>query len=426
MSFEKTFCPSPWFHMRITNSGQYRFCRWQLTQGASGEPFIKDVAPNDYFQKNMSDVRHDMITGKPRSQCEDCYQMERHGKISGRQRQLLKVGIQTDNFTKTALSSPWIQHFNSAATDLLPQDWQIDLGNFCNSGCVFCTPDSSSRLATEFKKLKIVSELPPKNWTDDPEQIKKFIEVIRQSPSVKYLHFIGGETLITPAFKTILQELVDCNIHQDVTVGFTTNVTVWDQSVVDLLTKFKEVNLGLSIECFDQLNDYVRWPSSISQVTDLLNKWLALADQNQWLTQLRPTPTLLTVGKLLTVYELAWEKNISVESCNFLENPEFMKISVLPIKYRTSIIAEIKHWIESKQQTITDTNNTVNTRSPVFVKNQILQDLTSYMNYLENERDESLKLPECMQYLKLIESNRKNCILDYLPEYEKLFKSAGY
>ena len=182
----------------------------------------------------------------------------------------------------------------------------------------------------------------------------------------------------------------------------------------------------MSVECFDQLNDYVRWPSSISQVTDLLNKWLALADQNQWLTQLRPTPTLLTVGKLLTVHEIAWEKNISVESCNFLENPEFMKISVLPIKYRTSIIAEIKHWIESKQQTITDTNNTVNTRNPVFVKNQILQDLTSYANYLENEQDESSKLPECMQYLKLIESNRKNCILDYLPEYEKLFKSAGY
>ena len=34
-------------------------------------------------------------------------------------------------------------------------DWQIDLGNYCNGRCVFCSPSSSSSLATEFKKIEI-------------------------------------------------------------------------------------------------------------------------------------------------------------------------------------------------------------------------------------------------------------------------------
>jgi hypothetical protein len=28
MSFEKSFCSSPWFHMRIDSDGTLRYCRW--------------------------------------------------------------------------------------------------------------------------------------------------------------------------------------------------------------------------------------------------------------------------------------------------------------------------------------------------------------------------------------------------------------
>jgi hypothetical protein len=57
---------------------------------------------------------------------------------------------------------------------------------------------------------------------------------------------------------------------------------------------------------------------------------------------------------------------------------------------------------------------------------QITQDLQSYINYLENAPDESDRLPELVEYLKLLEGSRGNCILTYLPEYEELFRSAGY
>jgi hypothetical protein len=56
----------------------------------------------------------------------------------------------------------------------------------------------------------------------------------------------------------------------------------------------------------------------------------------------------------------------------------------------------------------------------------VLQDAVSYVNYLERCPDETHQLPAMTQYLKKLDQSRGNCVLDYLPEYEELFRSAGY
>ena len=155
-------------------------------------------------------------------------------------------------------------------------------------------------------------------------------------------------------------------------MGFTTNLTVWDDSLIKLLCKFNKVNLGVSIECFHPVNDYVRWPSHLSKVTACLYNWLEIATQQEWYVQIRTTPTVLTVHQLLSVYDFAWQHEIAVESCNFLVNPEYMKPSVLPPIYRKQIVSEMKQWL------LTHSSNgpvILNIRSPEFIKNQICQEL---------------------------------------------------
>jgi sulfatase maturation enzyme AslB (radical SAM superfamily) len=411
--------------MRITNNGGFVYCRWADQNTAINN--LQDISPTDFFQKTLAPIRQSMLDGNVVSGCDRCVKMETHKKISGRQKQLLKTGIQLEEFTKTLASSPWVSEFNNSyhdgTTKLLPQDWQIDLGNYCNSACVFCGPGSSSKLAAEFQKLKLINQLPPPAWCNNPVVLQKFIDSLTQSPHLQYLHFIGGETLITPAFKTILEALVAAELHHTVTIGFTTNLTVWDDSLIKLLCKFNKVNLGVSIECFHPVNDYVRWPSHLSKVTACLYNWLEIATQQEWYVQIRTTPTMLTVHQLLSVYDFAWQHEIAVESCNFLVNPEYMKPSVLPPIYRKQIVSEMKQWL------LTHSSNgpvILNIRSPEFIKNQICQDLSSYINYLETEPDESHLLPALVDYLKLLESGRGNSILDYLPKYEELFRTAGY
>jgi hypothetical protein len=429
MSFEKSFCPSPWFHMRINNSGSYEYCRWRTKDAPRFDATnnIREQTPLTYFQNTMSAVRADLLAGRRPEGCKECYEMEPYNKVSGRQRQLLKVGIRNEYFEKTLSSSPLRADFdysnaNQGVTTRGIADWQIDLGNYCNGACVFCSPESSSRLATEFKQIGLIDETPKAAWCDDPVLVERFIQDLIESDP-RYLHFIGGETLITPGFEKILTALVDHNIAKHITLGFTTNLTVWNDNTVDLLTKFKQVNLGMSVETLSSLNDYVRWPSKIDQVQTYLDQWVKLGKQHNWIMQLRITPTCLTVHELGNIYEYAWQHELSVESCNFITNPKIMRISVLPSEYRKVARDNLATWVNT--HLVESQEQLINTRNPTKFQEQLHQNASSYLEYLDSAPDESYLMPELVTYLKLLETSRGNSILNYLP-YEELFRNHGY
>jgi hypothetical protein len=407
--------------MRITNNGGMTYCRW--ADKNITEVNIRDVDPQSFFQQHMAGVRTTMLQGEPVEGCNTCYQMETHNKVSGRQKQLLKIGVRVEQFEKTMASSPWVSALASEKFTQWPQDWQIDLGNHCNSACIFCHPNASSRLATEWKRIGFIDQLPAPNWTDDPVLVNQFIAMLEASPHIQYLHFIGGETLITPAFQTILEALIKSGLNHTATIGLTTNLITWNQPVVDLLSQFAGVNLGMSIESFDSVNDYVRWPATIPKIHQYLDQWIAIARDHNWLMQLRTTPTVLTIDSLLSVYQYAWDRSMAIESCNFLDQPECMRPSVLPLSHRGPIIDRMESWIAEHG---TNSKTIVNTRDPSVARQQIVQDLQSYVNYLKRESDESFRLPELMTYLKRIETSRGNSILTHLPQYEELFRTAGY
>lgn len=407
--------------MCITNNGGMTYCRW--ADKSQAQSFIQDQTPTEFFQTTMEPLRQDMLAGKVHPGCSSCYQMDQYGKISGRQRQLLKIGVRSEQFEKTLASSPWVPIFQNQGPPQLPQDWQIDLGNHCNSACVFCNPGSSSRLATEHLQLGLITEMPKANWSENPQLLQKFLDTLSVSKHIQYLHFIGGETLITPAFATILRALIDTGLHESVTLGITTNLTVWPQPVIDLLCEFKQVHIGMSVEAFAPINDYVRWPGKLADIEQKFQQWLDLCKQKNWLPQLRTTPTVLSLLDLVSVHDRAWNHNIPVESCNFLQHPVFLRPSVLPMSMRGPIIEKFSQWLDSHQ---VDNTKVINTRNPHFAQAQVCQDLHSYIQYLSNEPDESYLLPELVKYLKLTESMRKNSVLNYRPEYEELFRTAGY
>ena len=427
---KKTFCSSPWFHMRINSQGYYEFCRWTFKDSKYRDqtPHICDVDPETYFKDHMAPIRMSMLNGERIPECSDCYKMDEHNKVSGRLSQLLKVGVLNNHFEKSLASSPWANEFkysleNNGDTTQLPVDWQVDLGNFCNSACIFCHPTSSSKLASEWKKIGLIQNLPPNAWCNNEEYLSKFIELLVKTPGLRYIHFIGGETLITPAYERILQALVDAN-KTDLSIGFTTNLTVWDNSIIDLMSKFESVNVGLSIETFHPVNDYVRWPSKIDQVRETLDRWVEVSNKHNWLMQIRITPTIFTVMYLSSLYQYALENNIAIQSCNFLTEPEYMRPSLLPEEMRDQAISNLQLLLSNQEVNNIDT--IVNARNPNTIPAQLVQDAQSYINYLTNEVYEPEYIPELVKYLKKIEGSRNNSILDYLPNYEEFLRNNGY
>lgn len=426
MSLDRTFCASPWIHAHVNNNGTYEVCRWAHKQERHTDQRIQNTHPVIWFQHGMKQFRHSLLEGEQPGACQHCHAMEAHGKVSGRQKQLLKIGV-SEPFDRTLLSSPWLpvlrhSQDNHGVTDQLPQDWQIDLGNFCNSACLFCTPHASSRLATEQHRLGMISRMPDPAWTEDAVALEMFLQTLQQSPRLAYLHFIGGETLITPAFERIIDALIQRGLAPQVTLGFTTNLTVWPAELIAKLDQFQQVNLGVSVECLHPLNDYLRWPSRISEVRELLDRWHQHAVSRDWLMQIRITPTIFSVWHLDSIYQYAMQHGIAVESCNFLYEPSHMRISVLPPELRRRAQERLETW---RQQYTDDAAQVINTRDPNQARSQILQDAASYVHYLATAPDESHRAPDLIVYLRTMQRSRGNNILDYLPEYEEFLRTAG-
>jgi len=439
LSLNDNFCSSPWFHVKINPGGDFVPCRWDAVTLTS-DYNIANTSISEYINSlPMQTLRMDLLEGKQIKICDSCKNEDRNHKVSGRSRQLLKSAIDIENFNKTFCASPHFEWFdysyrNQGLTKNLPVDLQIDLGNACNSGCLMCHPIYSSRLHTDYQKLyksdPIVFDYttPKRNWTDDKFLVDKFVDELSTIPNLRYLHLLGGETLYLESFYAICEKLIEKGLAKNISLGTTTNCTVYTPRLEKILQEFKHVHIGLSIEAFHPLNDYIRWPSKLEDVQENIKKFVALRNSSDLQLSLRITPCNLSIGHLDTVFDFMIKHSIIAESCNLLVNPSFLRIEILPHNLLMSALDKINNVIK-KHKLIPNYDAYVNRRNE-SIRNEIVsktifeyKDLLENLQPVENPKQERLNL---VKFLKGFEELRKNCILDYLPEYEEFLRSHNY
>jgi MoaA/NifB/PqqE/SkfB family radical SAM enzyme len=439
---KKTFCSSPWFHIRINPAGYFIPCRWApewLPEHHTSNYNISSCSIADYMNSEvMRNFRLEQLSATPGSYCTQCYQEDSYGKLSGRHRQLLKSAITVDNFDKTLCASPHFAlfdytHKNHGITTKMPVDLQIDLGNTCNSSCIMCNPTYSSRLNKEYNTLvqfdpTVFKSYPQfKNWADDPKLVDKFIEELITIDSIKYIHFLGGETLYLKSFYTICNALIKAGLAKDIILGTTTNGTIYSKELANIIKEFKQVHLGISIETTDSLNDYIRWPGQINTVLENTHTFLKLRESTGLQVSLRITPSVYSIYRIAGIFDFLIENKVIAESCNILTEPSCLRVELLPDNIKQDIIKQIKdiiakHGIEP--QTVA-----VNRRRNDLICQVISNIIYEYLTFLETcqaPADVEEQRYDLIKFTRAFERLHHNSILDHLPEYEEFLRSYGY
>ena len=427
-----SFCSSPWFHIRLTYDGSYDVCRW--SKNGRTDLNIRDTSLMQFYNSDaMRQLRLDLLAGARPAVCEPCYYQDQFGKLSGRVRQLNKSAITMTEFPLSFRSSPHLTLFEYSddmlgASSHFPTDLQIDLGNTCNSACIMCDPTASSRLVADYKKLsKLDSRLfaepqPYRSWTEDQQVVDRFVQELQTMPYIRYIHFLGGETLYNQAFYDICEHLDGT----DLIVGTTTNGTIYDNRIEQLIPRFKEFHLGISIESVSALNDYIRYPGPTDQILANILKFVALRDSHPGLKlELRITPNLFTISELDQVFEFMIKHDIIAESCNILHQPRSLRMELLPEDIRQETIARLQAVVD-RLGTYTPQ---VNTRRSDLSQEIITQLATEYLEFVKTytrPADAEESLTELVTFLKSFESIRNNTILDYAPRYTDFLRHIGY
>ena len=434
-----TFCSSPWFHIRINPQGNYLPCRWDPSFKTSHYS-IANTTVTEYMNSTvMTTLRSQILNGDDPETCRACRYEDQQDKVSGRQRQLLKSAINIEHFDKTLCASPHWEQFkysynNQGHTINQPVDLQIDLGNACNSACIMCSPTYSSRLISDYKKLHeiepILFQSPDNliNWTDDPALIDKFVNELSLIPNIRYIHFLGGETLYLKSFYDICNRLIDNGTAKNISLGTTTNCTVSGADLEYIIKGFKHVHLGLSIESLHPVNDYIRWPSRIDDIIDNINKFIILREQSGLHLSLRITPNIFSIYHIDTIFEFMINNAITAESCNILQDPSCLRLELLSTDIIEKTIEKINQVI-SKYSLVPSGQTIVNRRRDDLVDPVITDVIFEYKHLLENyQAPKNIEEDRynLVKFTRAFESLRNNNILTYLPEYEEFLRSYGY
>lgn len=335
------FCNTPWYELHIYWDGSLGICcqeNHKLYQADQTQYNIANMTIQQWFNSEpVANFRKQILDNRPVSACVRCYREEQVGGVSRRIRSLQKSAIWMQAFEPSFEQSPGRKHWQmSGQTSTQPIDIHVDLGNFCNLACKMCKPRASSRIASQMVKWgdKTAQKYVGTDWTKDPEVWHSFKHQLLDIAGLNNIHFMGGETLLTPRFEDLVDFLIQ---HQrfDICLSFVTNGTVYNPTLIEKLTKFRRVGIEISIETVDEHNAYQRQGTDTAVVLEHVKKYQSHGSPIE--VCLRPAVSALTIGYYPGLIEYAYNNKLLIKSL-LVNDPDFLDAKHLPYSVRQSYL----------------------------------------------------------------------------------------
>lgn len=335
------FCNSPWYELQIYWDGSLGFCCHEshkiYPDDRAQKYNIKNMSIREWMDSEpMRQARLKMFTDEDISFCSRCYHEEKHSSTSRRHRSNQKSVIFTKtDFDTSYLQSPGLAKFQFSKDHEgeyhgVPIDIHIDLGNYCNLSCKMCEPRASSAIAAQYVKWGITDakKYLGTDWTRDEITWNRVLEELSGIDKLKNVHFMGGETLITPRFEDFVDHMLSAG-RTDLNFSFVTNGTVFRPKLMEKLMRFQRVGIEVSIETITPHNAYQRQGTDNDVVLRHIKYYQQLCDNNKITLTMRPAISVLTIGYYHTLLEFCWRQRFLVKSL-LCTQPRYLDARILP------------------------------------------------------------------------------------------------
>lgn len=350
----KTICPLPWVNISSDTDGSVRLCcisnqyvmKDSTTKYNLGYDTINDIINSNYLKS----VRTDMLNGIPVKGCNKCYQAEKNNSKSYRQE---NINLYKNNTT-------FIKKIEqSIKGDIQPTVEYFDLryGNLCNLSCRSCYPGASSQFnkdVIELKENTDIHKFHNINLTDFNSWYETEIfenNIQSQLSNITDYYCTGGEpTLIEKNFE-ILNKMIITGNSVNCTLKINTNLTNTKRDFYSLFKSFKKVILMMSIDGYGDMQEYLRYPSRWSVITNNIEKLLSMDLSNLKLI-ITPVIQKTNLGYITELFEYIENINKKYNKCVILiypiilSDPSYLNFNYLPLTYKLSCYEKIDSWVQ--------------------------------------------------------------------------------
>ena len=427
------FCNIPWYELHINHDGSYDLCGCMnevITQtDKSKEWNIRNYPVAEYWQsRRLRDERLSKLGDVPNPACGVCQHQDSIGSHSKRIKENLKSVVFYDkNFYKSYEQSPHKAAFdysanNDGATVTKPVSYHLSLGNECDLACVMCSPNSSYKLAADYKALGWITDARRLNWTDDQAVWDDFCQTLLATDLVS-LHIIGGEPTINKRF-TQLIDLFVANNRTDFSFSFTTNCMHSIDHLWDKLSKFKRVEIGMSVETVNFTNDYVRYGSNIDTILGNIQHFKATAPENVAFV-VRTVPTLLTINYYSDVIRWCLSNDFLIDSY-FVTEPAWLQINLLPDYLKIRLQTEFQNLLDDLGSLNEFRTGLTNFRNQSQVLDNLISETRASIASLALGNQDPDLVESSVLHFKQLDAMRGNSVITNFPMLREYFESNGY
>ena len=376
----KSFCIFPFIEL-MNDNGSTTVCCRSKTPVTKLEN-LKDWQTDTEYEK----IRDNMIAGKMMPEhCDRCYRYEQQGIKSARQQETVewanKLGIKSIDDLKK---------FES------PAYYEVRPSNVCNLMCRSCGPQWSNLIEKEHNTI---------GWHDSSIRYNYTNFDFVKFDNLKKLYVAGGEPTASTDLYNFMQKCIDEN-NTDFEFIINTNAHKISTRFIEIANQFSNLQFIVSIDGFEQVNDYVRW---LSHWGTTINNAKLLDKEH--VISFNVVVSIYTISRLDQLLEfLDKEFDNPLVHCVFGEfGDDILNPNLYPNK---------KYILEKLKSIQTFT---------CYKRDQLLKSFIDglIIEYDQNKETDLLKLQKFFEYNDTLDKSRGSLLKDYIPELDQ-FRELCY
>ena len=318
---DKLWCPVPWSHIAVKSNGALRICSHSQSGGNKNTLLKKDgrtLRIDDISEAlnsdTLKDVRLKFLNNEWPEQCRRCKIEQESGKRSRNQWEATMYDFTREDAINITLPDGTVTEQHVLSMDLR-------LGNKCNLQCVMCYPGESNqwyKIQEQItgSKVFMIDDVTYSTdghkhfeWCDQEEYYQLLTEHAKYVQKIK---FGGGEPWLVKQHLTLLNNLLELGLAENIELEYSINVTIVPQEFLRTIDKFKFVKLCCSVDGYGEVNEAIRYPT----------KWSVIEKNLDFLDTAPPNTAIFTsttVSILNIEHFVTWMQ--------WLEGKQFKKIN---------------------------------------------------------------------------------------------------
>jgi MoaA/NifB/PqqE/SkfB family radical SAM enzyme len=360
----KNFCIAPFTQITAHPNGSFSPCPY-----LGGTTWTKkyNTITEQFQGQDLENLRSEFLSNQQSSVCNRCWHEEHNNKKSLRLRLYDPVNKISDYsiINNSSIIADLTQGLPNKKylTDL--KILTIKNGNLCNAKCRVCHPGDSSRwaiedapklkhmLGTQIRGHKIYhTNSTENNWTD--QQCDEIFEI---SKTLVRLELFGGEPLYNKKVLKLLDRIVQAGHSANINLYINTNGSVDLTGQVPQIAKFKEVEIGVSIDDIDKRFNYQRHGLEYNQVVENIKKW------QEHFSKFK-TPLYIDSITTVSVYNILYLPEIKESVQRILPQSPFWNLLIWPDHlFIKNMPDQIKHQVIKKLESDLEFEEIINVLS---------------------------------------------------------------